>query len=213
MVRCMSIAHFYSAYGETTLSDELLIRQLVQSLKGSTFTWYTQLQPESIQTWDGIQRAFLAQFVNSKAKVSIMDLANAYPRSIEFANDFISRLRSSRLQCLEKLSEQACVHMCTTNLLPELVVHVGSTKPTSFDALVSKASNVKCQLARDDIKKSQRKVETMTTSIRSSSKSSTEGNPKAHDKGESREQPRKPTLEERRQEKYPFNDDDVLGIF
>ena len=37
------LAHFYLACGETALNDALLIRQFVQSLKGATFTWYTQL--------------------------------------------------------------------------------------------------------------------------------------------------------------------------
>jgi len=60
------LAHFYSACGETALNDALLIRQFVQSLKGVAFTWYTQLQPGSLHTWDDLQRAFLAQFVSSK---------------------------------------------------------------------------------------------------------------------------------------------------
>ena len=33
------LAHFYSACGESALLDALLIRQFVQSLKGSAFTW------------------------------------------------------------------------------------------------------------------------------------------------------------------------------
>ena len=103
------LAHFYSACGETALSDQLLIRQFVQSLRGSAFTWYTQLQPESIHTWDDLQKEFFAQFVSSKAKVSIMDLANAHQGPNESANDFIARWRSLRLQCSEKLSEEACM--------------------------------------------------------------------------------------------------------
>ncbi|KAM2353823.1 hypothetical protein ACFX1X_008625 [Malus domestica] len=42
------------------ISDPLLVRQFVQSLKESAFTWYTQLEPGSILTWDDMQRAFLA---------------------------------------------------------------------------------------------------------------------------------------------------------
>ena len=91
------LAHFYSACGEFVLSDALLIRQFVQSLKGSAFTWYTQLQPGSIHTWDDLQRAFLAQFVSSKKKVSIIDLADAQQKSNESVNDFITRWRSLNL--------------------------------------------------------------------------------------------------------------------
>jgi len=35
------LACFYSACGETVLNDALLIRLFVQSLKGTTFMWYT----------------------------------------------------------------------------------------------------------------------------------------------------------------------------
>ena len=71
------LAHFYSACEEYALTEALLIRQFVQSLKGLAFTWYMQLQPGSIHTCDDLQRAFLAQFVSSKKKVSIIDLADA----------------------------------------------------------------------------------------------------------------------------------------
>ena len=72
------LAHFYSACGETTSNNALLIRQFVQSLKGTTFMCYTQLPPESIMSWDDLQREFLAQFVSTKAQVTIVDIANAY---------------------------------------------------------------------------------------------------------------------------------------
>lgn len=86
MARLKNICHILTQLVE----DALLI---VQSLKmrtlghqllhqmGSAFTWYTQLQPGSIHTWDDLQRAFLAQFVSSKKKVSIMDLADIRERA------------------------------------------------------------------------------------------------------------------------------------
>ena len=70
------LAHFYSACGETALNNALLIRQCAQSVKGAVFTSYTQLYPGSLHTWDDLQRAFLAQFVSSKYKVFIIDLAD-----------------------------------------------------------------------------------------------------------------------------------------
>ena len=142
------LAHFYLACGESALSDALLIRQFIQSLKGSVFTWYTQLQPGSIHTWDDLQRAFLAQFVSSKKKVSIIDLADAQQKSNESVNDFITRWKSLNLQCSEKLLEESTVQMCSNNLLPEIATFIGIVEPQSFDALVSKASNVERQIAQ-----------------------------------------------------------------
>ncbi|KAI5338182.1 hypothetical protein L3X38_017453 [Prunus dulcis] len=60
------LAHFSSACGETSQSDALLIRQFVQSLKGSAFTCL-------------------------KKKVSHIDLAKTTQKPGESANDFIMR--------------------------------------------------------------------------------------------------------------------------
>ena len=141
------MAHFYLACGESALLDALLIRQFIQSLNGSAFTWYTQLQPRSIHTWDDIQRAFLAQFVSSKKKVSIVDLTDAQQKLNESVNDFITRWRGLNLQSSKKLTEQFVVQMCSNNLLPEIATFIGIAEPQSFDALVSKAKQER-QIAR-----------------------------------------------------------------
>ena len=52
------------------------------------------------------------------------------------------------MQCLEKLSEQSAVQMCANNLDPQTATYIGTAEPQNFDALVSKASNVERQLAR-----------------------------------------------------------------
>ena len=145
------LAHFYSACGETSQSDPLLVRQFVQSLKGSAFTWYTQLEPGSILTWDDMQRAFLAQFVSSRKKVTLMDLAQTTQRSGESASEFITRWRSLNLQCMEKISEFSAVQICYNNLIPEIATFVGIAEPRTFDELVSKASNVEKQMSQKNL--------------------------------------------------------------
>ena len=214
------MAHFYSACGETALNDSLLIRQFVQSLKGAAFTWYTQLQPGSLHTWDDLQRAFLAQFVSSKRRVSIIDLAHTHQRPNESVNDFIMRWRSLSLQCPEKLSEQSAVQMCANNLDPQVATYVGTAEPQNFDALVSKASNVERQLARqkaiqpkrEEIKRPNKKGESMATFVRASPKPINGGNlNKGKDK--QKERARRLTLQERKEKKYPFDVDDAQGIF
>ncbi|KAL6195897.1 hypothetical protein ACLB2K_031514 [Fragaria x ananassa] len=74
--------------------------------------------------------------------------------------------------------------MCANNLLPEIATYVGTTEPQTFDALVSQASNVERQVARqkssskiqiadkkNDSKKSViKKGETMATFVRNERK-------------------------------------------
>ena len=142
------LTHFYSACGETSQSDALLIRQFVQSLKGPAFTWYTQLPPSSIHTWDDMHKSFLAHFVSSERKISIMDLANAIQRHDESVNDFIARWRCLKLQCTEKLTEMTAVQMCSHNLVPEIGTFVAVAEPQTFDELVSTACNVEKKIVR-----------------------------------------------------------------
>ena len=79
--------------------------------------------------WDDLQRAFLAQFVSSKKKVSIIDLADARQKSNESVNDFITRWRSLNLQCSEKLTEQSAIQMYSNNLLSEIATFIGIAEP------------------------------------------------------------------------------------
>ena len=112
-------------------NDALLIRQFVQSLNGSAFTWYTQLKLGSIHTRDGLQSVFLAQFGSSKRKVSIIDLCDARQKPNESVNEFITRWRHLNLQCSEKLTKQFVVQMCSNNLLPWIATFLGSVEPQS----------------------------------------------------------------------------------
>ena len=78
----------------------------------------------------------------------IIDLVDARQKLNESVNDFITRRRSLNLQCSEKLTKQFAVQMCSNNLLPEIATFVGFVESQSFDALVSKTSNFKRQIAR-----------------------------------------------------------------
>ena len=220
------LAHFYSACGETSQSDPLLVRQFVQSLKGSAFTWYTQLEPGSILTWDDMQRAFLAQFVSSKKKVTLMDLAQTIQRPGESASEFITRWRSLNLQCMEKISEFSAVQICYNNLIPEIATFVGIAEPRTFDELVSKASNVEKQMSRKNVfgkmiqdlerrsdtkkgddKRMPKKGDSMATFVKVDKKND---NVKRKEEAKGT---RRLSLKERKEVKYSFDDEDVGTIF
>ena len=146
--------------------------------------WYTQLQHGSLYTWDNLQRAFLAQFVSSKPKISIIDLVDTYQRPNKSVDDFITRWRSLRMQCLKKLSEQPVVQMCAKDLDPQIATYVGTAEPQNLDALMPKASNEERQLARqrttqskrEEIKRPNKKGDSIATLVRTSPKPTNGGN-------------------------------------
>ncbi|KAI5335854.1 hypothetical protein L3X38_025988 [Prunus dulcis] len=145
-----------------------------------------------------------------------MDLAQTTQKQGESANDFIMRWRSLNLQCPEKITEQSAVQMCYNNLMPDIATSVATTEPQSFDALVSKVSNVERQIARQKSatqkiqfgeKKNDKKSakgESLATFFRTKKK---------NEKGQSKDPPKRLTLKECKEVKYSFDDDDVEEIF
>jgi len=74
--------------------------------------------------------------------------------------------------------------MCANNLDPQIATYISIAKPQNFDALVSKASNVERQLARqkttqpkrEEVKRPTKKGDSTATFVRTSPKPTNNGN-------------------------------------
>ncbi|KAM0971522.1 hypothetical protein ACFX13_019712 [Malus domestica] len=56
------VAHFVETCNNAGTEEDYLAKQFVRSLKGNTFEWYTDLEPESINNWEQLEREFLNRF-------------------------------------------------------------------------------------------------------------------------------------------------------
>ena len=45
------VAHFIETYNNASVDDHLMVKQFVRTLDGIAFDWYTDLEPESIDSW------------------------------------------------------------------------------------------------------------------------------------------------------------------
>ncbi|KAI5317216.1 hypothetical protein L3X38_036923 [Prunus dulcis] len=156
--------------------EERKEEEFVQSLKGSAFTWYTQLPPGSILTWDDMQKVFLAQFVNSNLQCRCVITISC--------------------QKLQRLSQQRSLN--------------------HLMKLVSKASNVEIQIARQKtttkIQIGEKKNEGKKTFKNGESMATFVKMDKKNDRGKGKEETRRLTLNERKEVKYTFDDEDVETI-
>ncbi|KAM1179924.1 hypothetical protein ACFX13_019383 [Malus domestica] len=71
-----NIAHFIKTYNNDRIEGDYLVKQFVRSLKGNAFDWYTDLEPESINNWDHLEREFLNSFYNMNHTISILKLTS-----------------------------------------------------------------------------------------------------------------------------------------
>ncbi|KAA0041621.1 retrotransposon gag protein [Cucumis melo var. makuwa] len=68
------VAHFIETCETAGTRGDLLVKQFVRTLKGNAFDWYTDLEPESIDSWEQLERDFLNRFYSTRHIVSMIEL-------------------------------------------------------------------------------------------------------------------------------------------
>ena len=106
------IAHFVETCENARTQEGLLVKQFVRSLKRNAFDWYTDLEPESINSWEQLERVFLDRFYSMHRTVSMMEFTNTKQWGNEPVVDYINRWRSLSLDCKDRLSKIYVVEMC-----------------------------------------------------------------------------------------------------
>ena len=59
------IAHFIETCNNAGTDGDLLTKQFVRTLRGNAFDWYTNLEPESIDSWEQMEKEFLNRFCST----------------------------------------------------------------------------------------------------------------------------------------------------
>ncbi|KAK2996611.1 hypothetical protein RJ639_025390, partial [Escallonia herrerae] len=201
------VAHFVETYNNAGTERDLLVKQFVRSLKGNTFDWYTDIEPESIDCWEVMEREFLNRFYSTRRSVSMIELTNTRQWKEEPVVDYINRWRSLSLDCKER--------------------------PTSFEELATRAHDMEISIANHggnspalpDPRKERREGKKVERSSRMTGKESlaiTTAPLKVPKKDKHKEEktpehlrkkPRQqPSLKELEGKVYPFLDFDVPGI-
>ncbi|KAI5321576.1 hypothetical protein L3X38_030647 [Prunus dulcis] len=106
------VAHFIEMCNSAGTNDDYLVKQFVRSLRGTAFNWYIDLEPESIDSWEQMEREFLNRFYSTRRSVSMLELTSTKQRKDEPVVDYINRWRSLSLDCKDRVSELSAVEMC-----------------------------------------------------------------------------------------------------
>ena len=84
------VAHFVETCNNAGTYGDYLVKQFVLSLKGNAFDWYTDLEPNSIDSWEQLEHEFLNRFYSTRRTVSMVELTNTRQRKDEPVIDFIN---------------------------------------------------------------------------------------------------------------------------
>ncbi|KAM0966826.1 uncharacterized protein LOC126609222 [Malus sylvestris] len=109
------VAQFIAQCGDVN-SDFYKLRLFNFLLTGSTFAWYINLSPNSIQSWEELVQKFHKQFYLSEMEMSVSSLAKMTQASDESPMDYLTRFKSARNWCRVPLSEVKFVKLALNGL-------------------------------------------------------------------------------------------------
>ncbi|KAI5342009.1 hypothetical protein L3X38_009884 [Prunus dulcis] len=84
------VAHFVETCNNAGTEGDHLVKQFVRSLKRNAFDWYIDLESDSLDSWDQMEREFLNRFYSTRRTVSMMELTNTKQWKDEPVVDYIN---------------------------------------------------------------------------------------------------------------------------
>ncbi|KAK4592997.1 hypothetical protein RGQ29_017223 [Quercus rubra] len=226
------IAHFVETCENAGTQGSLLVKQFVRSLKGNAFDWYTDLESESIDSWEQLEREFLNRFYSTRRTVGMMELTNTKQWKDEPVIDYINRWRSLSLDCKDRLSEISAVEMCIQGMHWGLLYILQGIKPRTFEELATRAHDMELSISshgstnlsildesRKEVRSNDKNAKVNlkdpmivnTTEVKVPRRGANTNEKRL--KGWQKNEVHRPTFKEREQKVYSFPNEDVPNIF
>ncbi|KAI3445009.1 hypothetical protein Pfo_001674 [Paulownia fortunei] len=94
------VAHFVETCNNVGIYGDCLVKQFVYSLIGNAFDWCTNLEANSIDSWEQLEQEFLSYFYSTRCTISMPVL--------EYINNWINL----SLNYKDTLSETSAIEIC-----------------------------------------------------------------------------------------------------
>jgi hypothetical protein len=93
------ISQYLAQLGEVSSIDALKVRLFSLSLTGNAFSWFSSLSPNSIDSWEKLERKFHDHFYSPENELKLSNLTSVRQSRDESVNDYIRRFRDTKNRC------------------------------------------------------------------------------------------------------------------
>ena len=90
------VARYLVEIGNLANDKSLKMKFFPSSLTKNGFTWFSNLRPNSITTWNQLETAFHAQFYRGEMNVAVTDLVALKREDGETIDDYLIHFKNAR---------------------------------------------------------------------------------------------------------------------
>ena len=113
------VSNFIDILGPYTANEDLCLWEFSKLLCDRAYTWYTDLKPGSIPTWDDIVDIFYTKYFHGEETAMLVTLQVTKQISGEDLMEYIKRFKDIALDCYDHCVEKMLVEMCIGNMIRE----------------------------------------------------------------------------------------------
>jgi hypothetical protein len=89
------VSQYLAQLGEVGSIDALKVHLFSLSLTGTTFSWFSSLSPNSIDSWEQLERKFHDHFYSPENELKLLDLTSVRQSYDESVIDYIRKFRDT----------------------------------------------------------------------------------------------------------------------
>ncbi|XP_058752733.1 uncharacterized protein LOC131625915 [Vicia villosa] len=123
------VAKYETEGGDIDNDEGVKVRYFPSSLTKNAFTWFTMLAPNSIRTWEQLERVFHKQFYMGQSNISLKELSLVKRKSSESIDDYLNKFRLLKARCFTRVPEHELVEMAAGVSDGQIVVPSGLKNP------------------------------------------------------------------------------------
>lgn len=99
------VVRFIESLGAHAANSNLCLCKFSKSLTSRAYTWFVNLEPYLITTWEEMVNIFYAKFFQVREKVTVISLTKEIQTSGEDVVDYIKRFQDRAVDCTEFVKE------------------------------------------------------------------------------------------------------------